>query len=520
MQQQLGDCQAAALCEALSSTDPTVSVRLNPFKWPKVKASPNGEERENPSCIASENGEERENPSCIASENGWERENPSCIPSSNGEVRENPSGLSLPGALSVPWCPDAFYLPARPPFTFDPLLHAGAYYVQDASSMFLAEVLSVATAYLPERPVVLDLCAAPGGKSTLLRSLLPTDALLLCNEPIPKRAQVLAENMTKWGHPAVVVSQNYPADFAPLEALFDMIVADVPCSGEGMFRKDEGAVSDWSLAAVDLCSRRQRDILSAVWSALKPGGCLVYSTCTFNRLEDEENVQWIQCHLGADVLPVPIRPEWGIHEGEPGLHFFPHKTRGEGFYVALLRKHDGAGEPAARNFSRPFSTLRPPKNPRHAKPSGSAAAPKSFIAEARQWLDGEFVFSADAATCTAFPAPFAELLPLLRQSLRVLSAGIQLGELRGRDWQPAHALALSTALRSGAFTEVELSYSQSLAYLRREAIQLDAPRGLLLLTYCGLPLGFVKNLGTRANNLYPQEWRIRSGYTSPFCLLQ
>ena len=235
--------------------------------------------------------------------------------------------------------------------------------------------------------------------------------------------------MTKWGHPAVVVSQNYPADFAPLEGLFDMIVADVPCSGEGMFRKDEGAVSDWSLAAVDICSRRQRDILSAIWSALKPGGCLVYSTCTFNRLEDEENVQWIQRQLGADVLPVPCRMEWGIHEGEPGLHFFPHKTRGEGFYVALLRKHDCACEPAARSSSRPFSTLRPTKNPRHAKPSGSAAAPKNFIAEARQWLDGDFVFSADAASCTAFPAHFAELLPLLRQSLRVLCAGIQVGDI-------------------------------------------------------------------------------------------
>ena len=506
MQQQLGDCQAAALCEALSSTDPTVSVRLNPFKWPKVKAS--------------ENVGERESPSGIPSENVGENQSPSCIPSENGEESVSPSGLSLPGALPVPWCPDAFYLPARPPFTFDPLLHAGAYYVQDASSMFLAQVLSVASAYMPERPVVLDLCAAPGGKSTLLRSLLPSDALLLCNEPIPKRAQVLAENMTKWGHPAVVVSQNYPADFAPLAGLFDMIVADVPCSGEGMFRKDEGAVSDWSLAAVDLCRRRQRDILSAVWPALKPGGCLVYSTCTFNRLEDEENVQWIQRQLGADVLPVPCRAEWGIQEGEPGYHFFPHKTRGEGFYVALLRKHDGACEPAAFSLLRPSRTLKPLKNPRHSKSSGSTKAPQFFVAEARRWLDGEFVFSADAASCTAFPAPFAELLPLLQQSLCVLSAGILVGELRGRDWQPAHPLALSTALRPGAFPQVELSYEQALAYLRREAIQLHAPLGILLLSFCGQPLGFVKNLGTRANNLYPQEWRIRSGYTSPFCLLQ
>ena len=297
----------------------------------------------------------------------------------------------------------------------------------------------------------------------------------------------------------------------PLTDLFDLVVADVPCSGEGMFRKDEGAVSDWSLANVDLCWRRQRDILSDVWPALKPGGLLVYSTCTFNRLEDEENVLWIARELGAEVLPVPYSAEWGIQEGAPGYHFFPHKTQGEGFYVALLRKKDGACEPM---------TLRNSRTPKGSKSSSSLKALKGFGAEAREWVEGDFVFSADAATCTAFPAPFAELLPLLRQSLRVLAEGVQLAELKGRDWQPAHGLAMSTALRRGAFPEAALSYEQALAYLRREAIQVEAPRGIVLVTFCGLPLGFVKNLGSRANNLYPQEWRIRSGYTTPFCILQ
>lgn len=453
MRGQMGDAQAQALCDALCSTEPSVSIRLNPFAL-------------------------------------------------------HPSLFTLPTSLSpVPWCPDAYYLSERPAFTFDPLLHAGAYYVQDASSMFLAQVLSVAGEFLGQHPVVLDLCAAPGGKSTLLRSLLPEGALLVCNEPIPKRAQVLAENMTKWGHPAVVVTQNYPADFTPLSGLFDMVVADVPCSGEGMFRKDEGAVSDWSLANVDLCWHRQRDILSAVWPALKPGGCLVYSTCTFNHLEDEDNVRWIARELGADVLTVPYSAEWDIQEGNPGYHFYPHRVQGEGFYVALLRKHEGDSGCAALPKVRREKTSR-------------AKSVPSLPREVKEWVTGDFDFSVEGTICTALPAVYAPLRPLLRQALRVLSEGIALAELKGRDWQPAHALAMSTALRRGLFPEAALSYEQALAYLRHEAIQVDAPRGFVLVNFRGLPLGFVKNLGPRANNLYPQEWRIRSGYTSPFCLLQ
>ncbi|MBR5884921.1 MAG: RsmB/NOP family class I SAM-dependent RNA methyltransferase, partial [Bacteroidaceae bacterium] len=239
MQQQWGSQVADELCASLSTTDPSVSVRLNPAKAP-VSALP------------------------------YEQ---------------------------VPWCADGYYLPERPAFTFDPLLHAGAYYVQDASSMFLSHVVR----QYVDRPVVaLDLCAAPGGKSTLLHGCLPKGSLLVSNEPMRQRAQVLAENLTKWGSPYTVVSQNYPADFTSLSHLFDFIVTDVPCSGEGMFRKDEQAVSDWSLQNVDLCWRRQRDILESVWPTLKPGGLLVYSTCTFNRYEDEDNVQWIAGQLGAE----------------------------------------------------------------------------------------------------------------------------------------------------------------------------------------------------------------------------
>ena len=461
MRRQLGDAQAEALCDALCTTEPSVSIRLNP----------------------------------------WKR--------TGGDLRAGlladdgvggGASFALP-STPVPWCPDAFYLAERPPFTFDPLLHGGAYYVQDASSMFLAQVLQACREFLGDAPVVLDLCAAPGGKSTLLRSVLPDGALLISNEPIPKRAQVLAENMAKWGHPGIVVTQDYPADFTSLSGLFDLVVADVPCSGEGMFRKDEGAVGDWSLANVELCWRRQRDILSAVWPALKPGGCLVYSTCTFNRLEDEDNVGWIARELGADVLPVPYSAEWGIQEDGPGYHFYPHRVRGEGFYVALLRKPVGEAQPVGRR----------------EKPSRGKPAPR-VPREAKEWVDGDFEFVVDGSACTAVPAALAPLRHLLRQRLRVLAEGVAVAELRGRDWQPSHALAVSTSLRRGAFPESPLSYAQALAYLRHEAIQVDAPRGTVLVTFHGLPLGFAKNLGSRANNLYPQEWRIRSGYTTPFCI--
>lgn len=479
MREQLGDAQASALCDALCTTEPSVSIRLNPWKY-RV-----------PSLSCADDHRPDEEPS---------------LPLNRAQSREQAVPSSL-GPSPIPWCPGAYYMAERPPFTFDPLLHAGAYYVQDASSMFLAQVLSAAGEFLGNNPVVLDLCAAPGGKSTLLRSLLPQGALLVCNEPIPKRAQVLAENMTKWGHPAVVVTQNYPADFAPLSGLFDMVVADVPCSGEGMFRKDEGAVSDWSLANVDLCWRRQRDILSAVWPALKPGGCLVYSTCTFNHLEDEDNVRWIARELGADVLPVPHQAEWGIQEGQPGYHFYPHRVMGEGFYVALLRKHKGESG---------CDALPKARREKSARPKSVTSLPR----EVKEWVAGDFELSAEGAGCTALPAVYATLRPLLRQALRVLSEGIALAQLKGNYWQPAHALAMSTALRRGLFPEAALSYEQALAYLRHEAIQVDAPRGFVLVTFRGFPLGFVKNLGPRANNLYPQEWRIRSGYTTPFCLLQ
>ena len=405
----------------------------------------------------------------------------------------------------VPWATDAYYLPERPAFTFDPLLHAGCYYVQEASSMFVEQALRQ---HLGEARVALDLCAAPGGKSTLLRSLLPDDCVLVSNEVMRSRAQVLAENITKWGHPRCIVTSNYPADFTPMGPTFDLILVDAPCSGEGMFRKDEVAVAEWSPENVAICWQRQRDILTDIWPTLRPGGLLIYSTCTFNTQEDEENVRWMVDTLGAELLPVATEPSWGI---TPSLvpdvahayRFLPGRTRGEGFFLAVLRK---SADTAIADTSRPAKAKK--KDKKGKQPA--VAVP----AECKGWLTNAnaYTYKALDTEVIALPTDMEPLHATLSDHLYLIKAGITLAELKGRDALPAHDLAMSTALCPDAFARCELTYLDALRYLRREAIALpaDTPRGFVLVTYRDMPLGFVKNLGNRANNLYPHEWRIRS----------
>ncbi len=418
----------------------------------------------------------------------------------------------------VPWCAYGRYLAGRPQFTFDPLFHVGCYYVQEASSMFLEQALA---SYLERDKgcVALDLCAAPGGKSTHLRQLLPSGSLLVSNEYVRQRANILAENMTKWGHPDVIVTNNAPADFAQLQSAFDLIVADVPCSGEGMFRKDETAVAEWSMANVEMCRQRQRDIIADVWPALKGGGRLIYSTCTFNIREDEENVAWIASELGADILPVALHDGWNIAgnmlQGAdfPVYHFLPGRTRGEGFFMAVLRKRGddavvGTGKSTA---SRSKNRRNAPTNPLLEKSIRTVSA----------WINGrdDMELMAVGEGITAFATPYIYMLRSMTSlGFRILHAGVPLAMIKGKDLVPQHALAMSTALNATAFVSVALDYRQAVAYLQGSVMQLpqSAPRGFVLLTYRGMPLGFAKNLGTRANNLYPQEWRIRSSFV-PDC---
>ena len=407
---------------------------------------------------------------------------------------------------AIPWCPEGYYLPKRPTFTFDPLFHAGCYYVQEASSMFLSQIVK----NLVDEPLIaLDLCAAPGGKSTLLCDALPAGSLLVANEVMPQRAQVLAENLIKWGHPDVVVTHSDSSEFTSLTHFFDFILTDVPCSGEGMFRKDEGAVREWSPENVETCWQRQRMIVENIWPALKPGGILVYSTCTFNLLEDEENVSWIQKNLGAEFVEVPVEEDWkitfalGNHE-MPVYRFLPHKTEGEGLFMAVLRKSADEDEVPVKRKEK--------KNKGGKKQSIVVPVPK----ECKNWLRNAdtYFFQWYKDRIMAISKAFQNQWEILSGNLNVIHAGVTLGTVKGKDVIPDHCLSMSR-VRANVFPEYEISLEQAIAYLRKEVLILasDAPRGFVLLTYKHVPLGFVKNIGNRANNLYPQEWRIRSGYS-------
>lgn len=416
-------------------------------------------------------------------------------------IRLHPAKQTAPLPLPyepVKWCATGYYLPERPAFTFDPLLHAGVYYVQEAASMFPEQAVRQ---YLTSAVTCLDICAAPGGKSTHLLSLLPERSLLVSNEVIRSRCAVLAENVLKWGSPYVFVTNNTPEDIGRLTHLFDVMIADLPCSGEGMFRKDAGSRKAWSVAGVQYCATRQRRIIHDVWPALKPGGLLVYSTCTFNREENEENIRSLVENLHAEVLPLSVGDDWRISgawdNSYPAYRFFPHKTKGEGFFLAVLRKPEGERKVLAGR----------------AKNKLPANLPDSRM---KAWLSAPENYRLDTTgtLIQAIPNEYAEMYQLLSGQLRMVTAGIPVADRKGKDLLPMPALALSTAFRRDAFPSVALSWEEAVGYLQRETLVLpeDTPKGFVTVTYRKRPLGFVKNIGNRANNLYPQEWRIRSRY--------
>lgn len=485
----LGDAEAGALCTALSSGNTPTSLRTNPFKPLK-----DGD------CLFA--------------------------PVDNGELL---SDIAAPLTLRpVPWCESGAYLSERPTFAHDPLWHAGAYYVQEAASMFIAQAYKVIESTHADEATkgnplkMLDLCAAPGGKSTLWRSLLPDNALLVANEPMRQRAQILAENLTKWGHPHTFVTQAFPDAFTSLEETFDIIATDVPCSGEGMFRKDEQAREEWSPAAVISCAERQRDILTAVWPALKEGGFCVYSTCTFNREENEDLVAWACDTLGVELVEIPTDAAWHISGDTTGrnlpvYHFFPHRTEGEGLFLALLRKKtQDVGESLLGGDTFLSSKWEKTQGSRAVKGKKRGNTPSAKPnATLLSWLPNakDFTFQcSEAGVWTAVPTAFVGIREQLAQVAPLLIGGIEIAEEKGKKLVPQHALAMSISASDTAFPRVEISRELALAYLHREAITLplEAPRGYVVLTYRGIALGFANNLGNRANNLYPNEWRLRN----------
>jgi 16S rRNA C967 or C1407 C5-methylase (RsmB/RsmF family)/NOL1/NOP2/fmu family ribosome biogenesis protein len=395
----------------------------------------------------------------------------------------------------VPWCSSGFYLKSRPSFTLDPLFHSGCYYPQEASGMFVEQVFRQIVK-AEEHIRVLDLCGAPGGKSTHLSSIIGQGGLLVTNEVIGSRASVLAENIAKWGEGNAIVTRNDPSAFKELPGFFDVILTDAPCSGEGMFR-DAVAQNEWSEENTTHCSVRQKRILGDVWPALKENGILIYSTCTFNPGENEENIKWLVTTRQADSLELDITGFSGItkidFKGIYGYGFYPDRIKGEGLFISVIRKRGCE------------------VNSMQGKRKGKIPVPEKSDIEIAGRLTSfhpeNIVRLGDEIHChSGNPDEFN----LLSQKLKIISPGTKICTVKKNGYVPAHELALSAGIRNDNFHKAELDYGQAIAYLRRDNNTFDEiPKGWFIVSYKGVNLGFGNNIGSRINNYYPVEWRIR-----------
>ena len=411
-------------------------------------------------------------------------------------IRVNPAKWRPPPTIDpVPWCANGRYLAERPAFTFDPLLHAGAYYVQEAGSMLIEQAVR-ASGLAGERILALDLCAAPGGKSTHLRDLLHHDALLVCNEVNGERRSVLKENMWKWGAANVMITGSDPERFGLLTGLFDLVMVDAPCSGEGMVRKDPHALRQWSPALVEQCATVQHEVLAHAWNCLRPGGILIYSTCTWEFSENEARIKEL-VDDGGEVISIPSNSSSGIlatsHLGIAALRCYPHHLRGEGFTISMLRKSGdreailpGVGGDRADHVTE-LAWLRPTRNWRTMEHGDELFA-----------IDGSWTRTIDA----------------LQGSLMMTSPGIPLAERKAGNWRPHAALALAQDMDPSANPIIDLDLEQAIALLRGHSIGAQDASGIALATYRGMPLSWLQGAGNRWNNRWPAPWRIRSARPS------
>jgi 16S rRNA C967 or C1407 C5-methylase (RsmB/RsmF family)/NOL1/NOP2/fmu family ribosome biogenesis protein len=418
-------------------------------------------------------------------------------------IRINPAkwNVSPLNSESVAWCKNGYYLGERPSYTLDPLFHSGCYYPQEASSMFL-ETAVRQTAGSLENIRVLDLCGAPGGKSTHLSDLIGRSSLLVSNDVIRSRVAVLVETLIKWGSVNTIVSQNDPALFGRLSGFFDIMLIDAPCSGEGMFR-NKVAVNEWSVENTNHCSERQKRILMDVWPALKENGILIYSTCTFNPGENEENIKWLIGKHEAECVRINVSGYQGITEidfqGIYGYGFYPDKVRGEGFFISVVRK-TGKQE-MTRVVIRRKPELKPLRNDLVVADKLTSFSGDRLL----RWGD----------ELLAVPCEMDDYIHLFNQ-LKIVKAGTKLFTVKNNDYLPSHEMALSNQLRAGAFPEEEIGLSQSIAYLQRNNFAFKGSiKGWNILTYKGINLGFVNNIGNRVNNYFPVEWRIRMNAPEP-----
>jgi 16S rRNA C967 or C1407 C5-methylase (RsmB/RsmF family)/NOL1/NOP2/fmu family ribosome biogenesis protein len=399
---------------------------------------------------------------------------------------------------AVPWCSSGYYLPERPDFIFDPHHHGGTYYVQEASSMFLEKVLRRAN--LPSAPLVLDLCASPGGKTTHLLSLMPDNALIHANEAVHSRVAALKENLIRWGYPNLLITKADPVQFEHLPDVYDLVLVDAPCSGEGLFRKTPAAVNEWSEDNLKLCEMRQRRILSSAIKTVRNEGWLIYSTCTYNPGENEEQVAFLKRN-GFDYVPL-LSP--GEHPGitrvykngeETGYAFLPHQTRGEGFFIALLKKKETSSQSAQTQ-----------------KGGKSFFEKKIPIPDAVHALlnhGDEFSGRMKKDTLILLPKAWENTIEWITGQLPTVYAGIEAAMRKGNEWIPQHPLALSTLLKTET-RQIEVNRAEALQFLKKESLAgREISKGYYPVQFEGTTLGWVKAIPGRLNNLLPPEFRIR-----------
>ncbi len=388
---------------------------------------------------------------------------------------------------SIPWSKNGLWLKERPVFTLDPLFHAGCYYPQEAGSQLLSFVLDQLE--FPENPVCLDLCAAPGGKSSLILDHLAGNGLLVSNEIITSRARILYENLTKWGYSNSVVCNNASDAFGKMTNFFDLVVVDAPCSGEGMFRKDLESRNEWSEANVEMCAERQRDIIENIWDGIKTNGYLVYSTCTFNEDENEKNIEWICSEFGAEIISIEFPAEFKART-EIGAYALPNRVNTEGFFICVLRKIElNSGKKKGK--AKPFST---PKSDKELADFIDLDEKSQLI----EWKEKVWLV----------PTDLTEELQQISQSLNVFKLGLPVAEPTRKGWIPDEAVPFSNSL-SKTVKRIELNQREALLYLKGETFSIESGNGYAVVCFEGIPLGWIKLIGNRFNNNYPKEWRIR-----------
>lgn len=398
----------------------------------------------------------------------------------------------LSGSLNVPWEPLGFYVDKENSFTVDPGLHQGLYYVQDASSMILGEVTRRISRMTGKRPLrVFDSCAAPGGKTTSILSSLPDGSALMANEFDFSRAEILKENLAKWGFANVIVTRGDLSRMNKVRNYFDMILADVPCSGEGMFRKSPEAQRQWSTALVEQCASLQLEIIDKIIGSLSPGGFLVYSTCTFNTIENERNVELICEKYSLETVDLDLPSQWcissGVNTSNFCYRFLPSRLKGEGLFLSVLQK-PGTLKEHKLNIRNPRNVVGYPT-----------------------WTT-DLIISDDGKTINGYTPSLLSMIDDLGKKVgNVIATGVEVAAIKGKDVIPSQSLALSVNLAQESFPSIDVDTDIALNYLRRQNIELGTglPKGYILLKYNGHPLGFVKNIGNRMNNLYPSQWRIK-----------